>query len=114
MNKYWFLVYISTFFEVSWVTGLKHATTGLEWAGTVICILVSFYLLITATKKLPISTVYAVFTGLGAAGTVIVELVLFSNEVNWLKLILCAVLITGVVGLKMVTTEPGQPVKGEN
>lgn len=113
MNKYWYLVYISTFFEVSWVTGLKHASTGLEWAGTVICIFVSFYLLITASKKLPISTVYAVFTGLGAAGTVIVELVFFSNEINWLKLLLCTILIAGVVGLKMVTNENGEPVKGE-
>lgn len=113
MNKYWFIVYISTFFEVSWVTGLKHASTALEWIGTVVCIFVSFYLLITATKKLPISTVYAVFTGLGAAGTVLTELILFSNEVNWLKLVLCTILIIGVVGLKMVTTEHGQPLKGE-
>ncbi len=113
MNKYWFLVYISTFFEVSWVTGLKHATTVLEWMGTAICIVISFYLLITATKKLPISTVYAVFTGLGAAGTVLIELLFFTNEVNWLKLGLCTVLIAGVVGLKMVTTEPSQPLEGE-
>jgi paired small multidrug resistance pump len=105
MNKNWLNVYIAAIFEVSWVTGLKHAEHGLEWAGTVLAIVISFYLLIRATNTLPISTVYAVFTGLGAAGTVLVEILFFSTSINWLKIGLCAVLISGVIGLKMVTGE---------
>jgi paired small multidrug resistance pump len=113
MNTIWLLVYMSVIFEVSWVTGLKHANHPLEWTLTAISIFISFFLLIYSTKRLPISTVYAVFTGLGAAGTVLVELLFFSNHVNWLKIALCAVLISGVIGLKMVTVEHDTPSEGE-
>lgn len=114
MSKNWFLVYFAVIFEVSWVTGLKHANSTLAWIMTILSILISFYLLIYATKRLPISTVYAVFTGLGATGTVIIELLFFSHEINWVKVGLCAILIAGVVGLKMVTDDHQTPSsKGE-
>lgn len=112
MNKKWLFVYIAAIFEVSWVTGLKHADDALTWAGTILAIVISFYLLIKATNLLPVSTVYAVFTGLGAAGTVLVEIIFFSTPFSWMKIGLCAVLITGVVGLKVVTGEP-EDQKGE-
>ncbi|MGM0877253.1 MAG: DMT family transporter [Bacillota bacterium] len=105
MNKNWLTVYIAAIFEVGWVTGLKHAEYALAWTGTIVAIIISFYLLIRATNVLPTSTVYAVFTGLGAAGTVLVEIFFFSNSFSWLKIGLCAVLISGVIGLKMVTGE---------
>lgn len=113
MNKSWFFIYIAIVFEVSWVTGLKYATSPLEWSVTAISIVISFYLLISATKHLPISTVYAVFTGLGASGTVIIEILFFSNEINWLKIGLCSILIAGVVGLKMVTGSHESPSESE-
>jgi paired small multidrug resistance pump len=105
MNKNWRVVYIAAIFEVSWVSGLKHAEDALAWTGTIVAIIISFYLLIRATNVLPISTVYAVFTGLGAAGTVLVEILFFSNSFSWLKISLCVVLISGVIGLKMITGE---------
>ena len=105
MNKKWLIIYVAALFEVSWVTGLKYADGALAWSGTVAAIIVSFYLLIKASSILPISTVYAVFTGLGAAGTVLVEILLFSSTFSWTKILLCAVLISGVIGLKLVTGE---------
>jgi paired small multidrug resistance pump len=112
MNKNWVTVYVAAIFEVSWVTGLKHAENSLAWIGTVIAIMISFYLLIKATNSLPISTVYAVFTGLGAAGTVLIEIIFFSHSFSWLKIGLCAVLISGVIGLKLATGEH-ETSKGE-
>ncbi|MGM7723990.1 DMT family transporter [Metabacillus sp. Hm71] len=105
MNKKWLLVYIAGFFEVSWVAGLKHAQDPLAWIGTFSAIIISFYLLIKATNSLPVSTVYAVFTGLGAAGTVLAEIIFFDYPFNWVKIALCTVLISGVIGLKVVTSE---------
>jgi paired small multidrug resistance pump len=112
MNKKWLLIFIAAFFEVSWVTGLKHAEDPLAWIGTIFAIVISFYILISATNSLPISTVYAVFTGLGAVGTVLVEVLFFSTSFSWVKIGLCAVLISGVIGLKVVTHEH-DTAKGE-
>jgi len=100
-NKYWLLVVIAGLFEVVWVSGLKYSSTPLQWVGTVIAIILSFYLFILTTYKLPTSTAYAVFVGLGAAGTVIVEMVLFKEPVHWGKIALLATLLAAVIGLKL-------------
>ncbi|ADP31801.1 MULTISPECIES: DMT family transporter [Bacillus] len=105
----WGLVILAAFFEVIWVVGLKHADSALTWTGTAIGIIVSFYLLMKATNSLPVGTVYAVFTGLGTAGTVLCEIILFHGEVKFAKLALIGVLLIGVIGLKLVTQD--QPDK---
>ncbi|WNS46963.1 multidrug efflux SMR transporter [Paenibacillus sp. MMS20-IR301] len=95
-------------FEVVWVIGLKHASVPWEWAVTAVAILVSFYALIRASGRLPVGTVYAVFVGLGTAGTVLTGGVLFGEPLRPLKLILIAVLLAGVVGLKLATPAEDQ------
>ncbi|HEY9577638.1 MAG TPA: multidrug efflux SMR transporter [Pseudobacillus sp.] len=105
MNKEWAKVFIAAFFEVFWVVGLKHADNIWEWSGTAIAILVSFYLLIAAGNKLPVGTVYAVFVGMGTAGTVLSEIIFFGEPVRVAKLLLIFVLLVGVIGLKLVTDE---------
>ncbi|MGM9925042.1 MAG: DMT family transporter [Bacillus sp. (in: firmicutes)] len=105
MNKEWMKVFIAAFFEVFWVIGLKHADSFWEWSGTLLCIAVSFYLMIMAGKGLPVGTVYAVFVGLGTAGTVLSEVIFFGEPINALKLVLIVVLLAGVIGLKLVTVE---------
>ncbi|MMZ62289.1 Multidrug resistance protein YkkC [compost metagenome] len=67
--------------------------------------MLSMYLLILSTKKLPVGTAYAVFTGIGTAGTVLTEMLIFNEPVKVVKLLLILLLMAGVVGLKMVTTE---------
>lgn len=101
----WLKVFIAAFFEVFWVIGLKHADDPLSWAGTILCIAVSFYLMIMAGKVLPVGTVYAVFVGLGTAGTVLSEIIFFGEPLKLSKIILVLILLLGVLGLKLVTNE---------
>lgn len=101
----WLQVVIAAVFEVGWVVGLKHATTPFEWIATIVCIIVSFYLMIHAGSKLPVGTVYAVFVGLGTAGTVLIDMLMFGEPVQFNKLGLIAVLLIGVIGLKLVSND---------
>lgn len=102
-NKYWLLVIVAACFEVLWVMGLKHADSIAFWAVTVVAIIVSFLLLIYTAKKLPTSTAYAVFVGLGTVGTVIVEMTVYDEPFRWSKVALIGLLLIGIIGLKLVT-----------
>lgn len=108
MSKNWLLVVVAAVFEVMWVAGLKHADSFFAWFVTIIAIIVSFGVLIYSGKRLPTSTVYAVFVGLGTAGTVICEMVFYGESFRWAKVALIAVLLIGILGLKLVTHEPGK------
>lgn len=106
-TKEWLLILGAACFEVIWVIGLKHAATLWEWAVTAIAILISFYALIRASSRLPVGTVYAVFVGLGTAGTVLSGALLFGEPLQPLKLLLILMLLGGVIGLKLVTPAQG-------
>ncbi|TMV52127.1 multidrug efflux SMR transporter [Paenibacillus mesophilus] len=107
MNRNWMLVFVAGLFEIAWVSGLKHAYDTLTWIGTIVAILISMDLLIRASKRLPIGTTYAVFTGIGTAGTVVMEMVVFGEPFKIGKLLLIMLLLAGVVGLKTITKEHG-------
>jgi paired small multidrug resistance pump len=113
VNKTWLSVLFAAAFEVGWVIGLKHASNLWEWGATAIAIFVSFYLMIMASRYLPVGTVYAVFVGLGTAGTVMAEILLFSAKVHVLKIALIGLLLMGVVGLKLLSKEKEGEVEGE-
>ncbi|MEH6907112.1 MULTISPECIES: multidrug efflux SMR transporter [Neobacillus] len=104
MKTDWIKVFVAALFEVFWVVGLKHADDFWTWAGTVISIIISFYGMIMAGRKLPVGTVYAVFVGLGTAGTVISEILFFGEPLKMSKILLVLLLLAGVIGLKLVTT----------
>jgi len=108
VNKEWMKVFIAAFLEVFWVIGLKHADDFWTWSGTVISIIISFYLMIVAGRKLPVGTVYAVFVGLGTAGTVLSETLFFGEAFKVSKIILILILLAGVTGLKLVTKDKVQ------
>lgn len=108
MNKDWVKVIIAAFFEVFWVIGLKHADNIWAWTGTIIAIIISFYLMIMAGRKLPVGTVYAVFVGLGTAGTVFSEILFFGEPFKVEKVLLILILLAGVIGLKLVTKDQVQ------
>lgn len=111
-NAEWIKVVGAAVFEVMWVIGLKHASTVWEWLITVVAIIISFYVIISASAKLPVGTVYAVFVGLGTAGTVFADMVIFGEPFKLMKLVLVVILLVGVIGLKMVTKDV--EVKGES
>jgi len=105
MNMYWMSVFAATIFEVLWVIGLKHASSPLDWIGTASCVVVTFILLTYAGKKLPIGTTYTVFTGIGTVGTILSDTLFFGETLGVVKALLIALLLSGVIGLKMITKE---------
>src|SRR5690625_1046452 len=110
MSKNWIKLFIAAFLEVFWVIGLAHDYDFWTWTGTVIFIIVSNYLMITVAQVLPAGTVYTVFVGLGAGGTVIAEVLFFGEPFRWAKIFLIAVLLSGVIGLKLVTDNESDEV----
>ena len=104
MNRYWLSIFIATFFEVIWVIGLKYSSSIQEWIATILCIGITFILITFANKRLPIGTTYTVFTGVGTVGTILVDIVFFGEEITAIKVFFIIMLITGVVGLKFLTS----------
>lgn len=105
MNINWMKVFVAAFFEVFWVIGLKHANDFWTWTGTAISIIISFYVMIMVGRKLPVGTLYAVFVGLGTAGTVFSEILFFEEPFKMEKVFLILLLLAGVIGLKLVTKD---------
>lgn len=100
----WFYLCIAGIFEVAWAVGLKysHGLTRL-WptVATFALMAVSFFLLSTAMKSLPLGTAYAVWTGIGAVGTALMGMVLFGEPYAWTRLVCIALIVIGIVGLNL-------------
>lgn len=105
----WLLLIIGGLFEVGFAAclGKVKQTTGWEakmwFAGFLICLAISMSLLIKASKTLPIGTAYAVWTGIGAAGTVLVGIFYFNEPATFWRVLFLSTLILSIVGLKFVT-----------
>lgn len=99
----WLYVLFAAIVEVFWVIGLRYSDSVWEWSGTVIMIVFSFYFIIKACEKLPAGTVYAVFTGSGAAAIVLIDFIVFGAEFSFVKVFFICLIIIGVVGIKMTT-----------
>lgn len=106
MNKHWMLVIVAGIIEILWATGLKHASNAVMWLGIAVLIYISFVILLKALETVPVATAYAVFTGIGTAGTVLVETIVFGETFSLAKLFFIGLLLAGVIGLKLVTAEP--------
>ncbi|WP_019912542.1 DMT family transporter [Paenibacillus sp. HW567] len=102
-NSTWMKIAGAACLEVAWVTGLKHASAPWEWIITELALVISFYTIFVASSRLPVGTVYSVFVGLGTAGTVLVDMLWFGEPFKLTKLVLILVLLTGVIGLKLIT-----------
>lgn len=99
----WVYLFLAGGLEVFWATCLKLSDgfTRLGWSAlTVAGMLASFVLLSQAVKTLPLGTAYAIWTGIGALGALIVGIVLFREPAGALRLVFAALLLTGIVGLK--------------
>ncbi|SEW18243.1 paired small multidrug resistance pump [Aliicoccus persicus] len=101
----WILVVIAAIFEIGWATGLKYANDFTTWSLTAIAIIVSFGLLVYAGTKLPTSTVYAVFVGLGTVGTVLIDFIFFELDFSFGIVFFILLLLVGILGLKTVTDD---------
>lgn len=105
----WTYVLFAAIVEVFWVIGLKYSETALEWTGTAIAIIFSFYFIIKACEELPAGTVYAVFTGSGAAAIAFIDFTVFGADFTISKVLLIGLIISGVVGIKMTTDSEEDP-----
>ncbi|RXF71771.1 DMT family transporter [Arcticibacter tournemirensis] len=105
----WILLIIAGLFEVGFTTCLGKAketegTTSAFWiAGFFLSLSVSMFLLYKVTQTLPIGTAYAVWTGIGAVGTVIMGIIFFKEPADFWRLFFISTLICSIVGLKFVS-----------
>lgn len=100
----WIILFFAGLFEVGWAVGLKY-TEGFSrpfpTALTVAAMAISLGLLGLAMKELPLGTAYAIWTGVGAVGTVIAGIILFGESMALFRLASVALIIAGLVGLKV-------------
>ncbi|KRN76808.1 DMT family transporter [Weissella minor] len=101
----WVTILIAIIFESGWVVGIKYAHTPLEWVLTIASLITSFGLYLLASRKLPVGTTYAVFVGLGSAATVLIGWLVFGDGLTGTQLIFLIILLTGVIGLKLIEEE---------
>ena len=102
----WMILVTAGLFEIGWAIGLKY-TDGFTkfWptVGTVLAMIISLGLLGVAMKTLPVGTAYAVWVGVGAVGTAILGIVLLGESANIARLLSLALIVMGIIGLKLAT-----------
>jgi quaternary ammonium compound-resistance protein SugE len=105
----WVVLFLAGLFEVGWAIGLKY-TEGFTrlWptVGTLISVVVSMGLLGVALRTLPVGTGYAVWTGIGTVGTAVLGIILFREPATAARLFCIALIVAGIVGLKLVSAPP--------
>ena len=100
----WVILFFAGLFEVGWAVGLKYTdgfSKPMPTALTIAAMAVSLGLLGLAMKELPLGTAYAIWTGVGAVGTVIAGIILFGESMALFRLASVAVIICGLIGLKI-------------
>jgi len=100
----WTLLFFAGLFEVGWAIGLKYTdgfTKPVPSALTVGAMIASVVLLGLAMKHLPVGTAYAVWTGIGSVGTVILGIVLLGDSAAPLRLVCLGLIVLGILGLKL-------------
>jgi quaternary ammonium compound-resistance protein SugE len=104
MAQGWIYLVVSGVIDVAWALSMKKANgfANLGWSLVSLILLAAFvYLLTRALTVLPVGTAYAVWTGIGAAGTVIAGILMFSEPATALRLFFIGVVVAGIVGLQM-------------
>jgi quaternary ammonium compound-resistance protein SugE len=102
----WLILIAAGLTEVGWAVGLKYThgfTRPMPTALTVTAMVLSLWLLGLAVRTLPLGTAYAIWTGIGTVGTVAVGVMLFEEPASIVRLLCVALIVSGIVGLKLVT-----------
>lgn len=106
----WILLIIAGLFETGFATCLGKARESSGnaaigwWSGFFLCLAISMFLLYKATQSLPIGTAYAVWTGIGAVGTVLTGILLFKEPVEFWRIFFLFTLIASILGLKIASS----------
>lgn len=107
----WMYVFWAAFIEIFWVLGLKYSANFWMWAGTVVALVFSFYFIIKACAVLSSGSVYATFTGSGAAAIAIIDFTLLGEPFTLANGLFLALIIVGVVGVQLTT--PADPASAD-
>lgn len=100
----WIYILIASIFEISWAVGLKYSngfTKLYPSIFTAVCMILSYIFLAMGSKNLPIGTAYAVWTGIGAAGTAIYGILYFNESRELIRIGFIFLVIIGIIGLKI-------------
>ena len=104
----WIYLVTAGFFEVSWAIELKYSqgfTKILPSILTVIGMISSFYFLSLSLKSLPLGNAYAIWTGIGTVGTVVLGVILFKEPINVMRMSCIVFIVLGIVGLKLTSID---------
>ena len=99
----WVYLLIAGIFEVIWAVGKKYTENFTRMTPSVITIVgmvLSVYFLNKAMNILPVGTAYAIWTGIGAIGTVVAGIILFNEPRDWIRMFFLAMILVGIIGLK--------------
>jgi quaternary ammonium compound-resistance protein SugE len=102
----WLVLTLAGLLEIGWAIGLKYTdgfTRPWPTLATAAAMIASLFLLGLAVRTLPVGTAYAVWTGIGTVGTVLLGIVLFGESTDTLRVLFIALIVAGIVGLKLVT-----------
>ena len=102
----WFMLFVAGLMEIGWAVGIKYSegfTKLIPSAVTILAMVVSVVLLGFAVKTLPVGTAYAVWAGIGAAGTVIYGMIFLGESASPIRIICVALIITGIIGLNLTS-----------
>ena len=108
MSLAWIFLLLAGFFEICFTVALKYSvgfTRLIPSIITVVFIVLSFFAVSQAMKTIPIGTAYAVWAGIGAAGTVVTGIIFFGDSAHFIRLISIVLIIIGIVGLKLANFE---------
>lgn len=103
----WVYLVIAGVFEIVWAVGLKYTegfTKLMPSVITIAAMAMSFLFLSQALKSLPVGTAYAVWTGIGAAGTALLGIVLFGESREVLRILCLSLIVIGIIGLKLTSS----------
>lgn len=102
----WFILLLAGICEIGFTTCLKLSKNFSDWRwslGFFVCISLSFFLLNKSIQSIPMGTAYAVWTGIGAVGTVIVGIILYDEPTDILRMLFLCLLVGSIIGLKLVS-----------
>jgi quaternary ammonium compound-resistance protein SugE len=100
----WLALLAAGMFEIAWAFGLKYSdglTRFWPTAATLIAITLSFGLMAIALKSLPFGTAYAMWTGIGAVGSIIVGMLVYSESADPVRVLCLSLIVAGMIGLKL-------------
>lgn len=105
----WIYLFVAGLFEIGWAVGLKYTegfTKPVPTVLTAVSLVASMALLGWSVRTLPLGTAYAIWTGIGAVGTLIAGIVLFKEPATAARLACVVLIVAGILGLKLVTPAP--------